>query len=202
MNFEFGAKINPELSKLDFKKAISIAKEELRKLPKTDFHAVLTKSFTNPIDDLMDWIHEFYIFISRTIEVEALYFEMIEFDINTDVWCICGFAYDEDGGLDPHDMEWLAANSISYARTWNDFVLTGFENLQSAFEQFEEKRKNGELTQEIQDARDWCEQIIIARFMELMTKAHRMAKKQKLGWGRIPMYFTEHDYDFIVMSGA
>jgi hypothetical protein len=200
MNFEFGAKINPELSKLDFDKAIRIGETELKKIVKSDFHEVLGKSFTNPVDDLVNWVSDFYAFVSRSLDVKVLYFEMVEFDINTDVWYINGFAYNEDGGLNPYDMEWLSDNCSSEAMTLDEFILTGFESLQSAFESVEEKQDNDEWTEEMQDARDWCEQIIIARFMELMTKAHEKAKQQKLGWGNIPIYFTEHGYDFIVRS--
>ena len=36
--------------------------------------------------------------------------------------------------------------------------------------------------------------------MELMRTAHLVAKKQKLKWATVPIYFTEHDYDIIVRS--
>jgi hypothetical protein len=51
-------------------------------------------------------------------------------------------------------------------------------------------------------ARDWCEQLIIARFMELMRAAHLEAARRGLAWAKLPLYFTEHAYDFVVKSGA
>lgn len=64
--------------------------------------------------------------------------------------------------------------------------MDGYEKLQDAFENVDLDTEN------LQNARDWCEQIVIARFMELMTWAHRKAKEQNLNWGNIPIYFTEH----------
>lgn len=70
------------------------------------------------------------------------------------------------------------------------------------FENIEEKEENDEWTDEMQDARDWCEQIIISKFMELISQAHETAKERKLNWGNIPVYFTEHAYNFIAKSDA
>jgi hypothetical protein len=78
--------------------------------------------------------------------------------------------------------------------TSKEFVLTGFEKLQRAFENIELDNDN------LQDSRDWCEQIIIARFMELMRTAHLKSKEKNLAWASIPIYFTEHSYDFILKS--
>jgi hypothetical protein len=78
--------------------------------------------------------------------------------------------------------------------TSEEFVLTGFEKIQTAFENIEIDNDN------LQNSRDWCEQIIIARFMELMRTAHLKAKEKNLSWAEIPIYFTEHSYDFIIKS--
>lgn len=201
MNFDFAEQINSDLENLDFEKAINKAEKELVKISKTEFHEIIGKSFTNSIDNLVLWIDNFYKEISKKIEIKSMYFEMNEFDINTDVWYIDGIAYKEDGGLDLDDMEWLS-DCKRDVMTTKEFVLTGFENLQDYFETIEEKEENDEWTDEMQDARDWCEQIIISRFMELMKKAHETAKQRKLDWGNIPIYFTEHAYDFIVKSEA
>src|SRR5690348_6991154 len=108
MNFSFAEKINPSLEKFDFIKAIQVVETALAKIPATDFHAITGKSLLHHVDDLAFWIEEFYQSVSESMPVKALYFEMNEFDINTDLWYIDGFAYEEDGGLDPVDMEWLA----------------------------------------------------------------------------------------------
>jgi len=107
MNFEFADQINPYLEKLDFLKAIEIAEGRLKKIPPTDFHEVLGQSLTDQTKNLADWIDHFYKQASAKITIKALYFEMNEFDLNTDLWCIDGFAFSKDGGLDLADMEWL-----------------------------------------------------------------------------------------------
>lgn len=201
MNFDFAEHINSDLENLDFEKAINLAEKELSEITKAEFHDIIGKAFSNPIDDLVNWIDRFYKEISKKIEIKTMYFEMNEFDINTDVWYIDGIAYKEDGGLDLEDMEWLS-DCKRDVMTTKEFVLTGFEKFQALFETIEEKEENDEWTDEMQDARDWCEQIIISRFMELMKNAHETAKQRKLDWGNIPIYFTEHAYDFIVKSEA
>lgn len=201
MNFDFAELINSDLENLDFEKAISTAEKELEKIDETEFHDIIGKQFTNPIDDLVNWVDNFYKEISKKIEIKAMYFEMNEFDINTDVWYIDGIAYKEDGGLDLDDMEWLS-DCKRDVMTTNEFILTGYEKFQNLFDKIEEKEENEEWTDEMQDARDWCEQIIISKFMQLMKKAHQTAKERKLDWGNIPIYFTEHAYDFIAKSDA
>jgi hypothetical protein len=81
-----------------------------------------------------------------------------EFDINTELWYIDCFAYSDDGGLNLDDMEWLCdfeADSQSITETV--FPIKGYETLQNAFQTVETE------TNDSQNARDWSEQIIIAR---------------------------------------
>jgi hypothetical protein len=193
MNFEFAQQINPLLEKLDFSKAIEIAETALNKIPPTEFHLVLGQSFISQADSLAIWVDNFHQTISKKMDIKALYFEINEFDINTDIWYIDGFSYDKDGGFDLDDMEWLC-DFTRDKMTTEEFVLTGFEKLQTAFENIELDNDN------LQNSRDWCEQIIIARFMELMRTAHLKAKEKNLAWATIPIYFTEHSYDFILKS--
>ena len=195
MNFEFAEQINPHLERLNFDKAINIAETELRKIPATDFHYVLDKSLIEQADDLASWVENFYVIATKKNKIEALYFEMTEFDINTDLWYIDGFAFSIDGGLHLNDMEWLCGfDTDSQTETGTVFKIDGYEKLQTAFENVELS------TDDFQNARDWCEQIIIARFMELMRTAHLTAKSRNLSWATVPIYFTEHEYDFIVKS--
>jgi len=195
MNFEFAEQINPHLERLNFDKAINIAETELRKIPATDFHYVLDKSLIEQADDLASWVENFYVIATKKNKIEALYFEMTESDINTDLWYIDGFAFSIDGGLHLNDMEWLCDfDTDSQTETGTVFKIDGYEKLQTAFENVELS------TDDFQNARDWCEQIIIARFMELMRTAHLTAKSRNLSWATVPIYFTEHEYDFIVKS--
>lgn len=195
MNFEFAEKINPYLEQLNFARALDIAETELRKIPPTDFHYVLDKTLIDHADLLATWVGGFYNLSVQKNEVETLYFEINEFDINTEHWYIDCFAYSTDGGLDPEYMEWLCDyDTDSQTETGFLFKIEGYEPLQDAFENIALE------TDDLQNARDWCEQIIIARFIELMATTHRKAKDLNLNWGKIPVYFTEHSYDFVVRS--
>ena len=190
MNFEFAEQINSFLEQADYSKAIEIAETNLSKIPKTVFHDIIGKSLLHHTDKLADWINTFYIETSENTDIKSLYFEMCEFDINTDNWFISGFAYDKDGGLNLDDMEWLC----DMVDDSNEFILTGYETLQKAFEDTELDNDS------IENARDWCEQIVIARYMELIHSGHLKAKEKNLKWATIPLYFTEHAYDFVVKS--
>ncbi|HWK08346.1 MAG TPA: hypothetical protein VNS58_32190 [Puia sp.] len=195
MNFDFAQQINPELKLLNFKNALDIAENKLIALPESAFHAVLGQSLVSQADDLATWIDVFYTKAAAKISVKALYFEMNEFDINTDEWFIDGFAYEQDGGPDPLDMEWITDwQADTTMETGTIFIIEGYEKLQNAFETIELT------TKDLDNARDWCEQIIIARFMELMRAVHLKAEERGLAWAKLPIYFTEHSYDFIVRS--
>ena len=201
MNFEFAEQIIPNLEKLDFVNALKTAETELKKLDLTDFHEVLNKSLVGQADELANWIEEFYNKALDKAEVETLYFEMNEFDINTDQWYIDSFAFRKDGGLDLEDMEWLCDfDTDSQSETGTIFIIEGYEKLQNSFARIEEREENETWTNNLQNARDWCEQIILIRYMELMKMAHSLAKKRNLKWATIPIYFTEHAYDFVVKS--
>ena len=199
MNFEFAKQINPNLENLNFSKALDIAETALQQIPSTDFHSIVGQSLLHQVDSLVTWIDNFYNSTLKKIEIKALYFEMNEFEINTDTWYIDGFAFSKDGGLDLDDMEWLC-DVTRETMTSTEFVLTGYEELQQSFADIEEQVENDELSYDLQSAMDWTEQIIITRFMELMRTGHIKAKDQNLGWATIPVYFTEHSYDFIVKS--
>jgi hypothetical protein len=195
MNFEFAEKINPYLEQLNFVKALDVAETELRKIPTTDFHYVLDNPLVGQADDLASWVENFHNLATKENKVEALYFEINEFDVNTEYWYIDSFAFSSDGGLDLNDMEWLCDfDTDSQTETETVFKIESYESLQEAFEKIALK------TDDLQNARDWCEQIIIVRFMELMTAAYRKAKDLNLNWGKIPIYFTEHSYDFVVKA--
>ncbi|RNI25916.1 hypothetical protein [Rufibacter latericius] len=193
MNFDFAEQINPFLEVHAYSNAIELAETALQKITFTDFHAVLGQSLVHQSGALTVWMDEFYANVSKEIAVKAMYFEMNEFDINTDYWYIDGFAFIEDGGWDLEDMEWLSEASEE-TMTSGEFILKGYEQLQEAFENEDSD------SAEAENARDWCEQIVIARFMELMRTAHLKAKDQNLEWADIPLYYSIHGYDFILRS--
>jgi hypothetical protein len=198
MNFNFAEQINPRLEKFDFPGALEVAETQLKKINGSEYHAVLGRSLTDQAGDVADWIDVFYKKASEEFKLKALYFEMNEFDINTDRWYIDGFAYDKVHGLgekDDEDLDWLSDFiTDTHSVTNTIFIIEGYEALQKAFD--------GETAGNValQDARDWCEQIIIARYMELMRAAHLKAKEKKMTWAKLPIYFTEHAYDFVLRS--
>jgi hypothetical protein len=202
MNFEFAEKINSHLEQLHINQALEIAEAELLQLPETEFHKVVGKNLLHEVDALAAWIEEFYIAASKTFKVERLYFEMNEFDINTDYWYIDGFAYSDELEFDDEAMDWLSDfDTSSQDELDTSFGLSGYEDIQKSFGVIDLMNDNNDFIAEgLQNARDWCEQIIIARFMELMRAAHVLAKQKNLQWAKLPIYFTEHEYDFIVKS--
>lgn len=191
MNFEFSEAVNPHLKRGHFAEAVRIAESSLSALPASPFHTIIGRPLLNQADRLCSWIDEFYTAVGGNHPIAALYFELTEFDINTDVWCIDGFAYTQDEGLD--DLEWLSEPSAGHTADL-PFIVTGYEALQQAFEEVESD------SDELQDAQDWSEQLVIIRYMELIHAAHKLAQQKELAWSRLPLYCTEHGYDFVTMS--
>ncbi|GAB3237516.1 hypothetical protein GCM10027346_29170 [Hymenobacter seoulensis] len=192
MNFDFAEEINPYLERGHFAEAVVIAEDKLSALPESPFHAIIGNSLLSQAASLCSWIDEFHAAVVEHQEpVAALYFELTEFDINTDEWCIEGFAYATDLGLE--DPEWLSGSSIADTAD-SSFVVTRYESLQRAFEEIELD------SDELENARDWCEQLIIVRYMELVYAAHKLAQQEGLTWSTLPLYCTEHGYDFITRS--
>jgi hypothetical protein len=150
---------------------------------------------THQANYLAEWINDFYLSASENLDIKSLYFEMNEFDINTEMWYIDGFCYSVDGGLNDEDMDWLSEfETDTQTELGTVFKIQGLEELQNAFENVEM------VNDDLQNARDWSEQLIIARFMELMRAAHLLAVEKDMAWGMLPIYFTEHAYDFIILS--
>jgi len=115
MNFKFAEKINPAPEALEFEKALEIAIVKLEKLPTTDFHTVQNMTFIEQTEAVVDWIDKFYQMASQNKPIKAFYFEINEFDINTDMWFIDAFSYSKDGGLNLEDiehMDWLCDYDI------------------------------------------------------------------------------------------
>lgn len=97
-------------------------------------------------------------------------------------------------------MDWLCRWVTDTRSTLGTiFGIEGYESLQEAFAT---ETATETATKEEKDARDWSEQLIIARFMELMRAAYVAARQRDAPWVDVPIYFTEHSYDFIVRSHA
>ena len=201
MNWEFAKRINPYLEKFDFKKALEIATTELRKLPDSEFHEILNVSIIEQAEEVADWIDEYYQIIVQKNEVQTLYFETDKNEWSTD-WCIEGFSYSKDGGLE--NTDWLYSEYETESRSREGmnsiFDIEQLDKIKTAFEVScvgEERRKQQkEWTAEYRTVRDWCEQIVCIKFMELIREAHLIAKRKQYLWATIPIYFSECAYDF------
>ena len=119
-------------------------------------------------------------------KIEAMYTEMIGFDINTDEWCCYLFAYRAYGGH--ADYDWLAHEDAAGTRdlALKDFALKGMEPLQIAYGSKEGQRA------EFTDAREIAGLLVVSRFQQLVGRA--AALTQNL---RFPLLSTAHEYDFI-----
>ncbi len=191
MNFEFAEFLNPELEKFNFTGALSIAETALKEIPETPFHAIIGRSFLRETDYFVKMANHFFNEASKEMDVKALYFQINGFDINPDSWYISSFAFSKDGGLNLDDMDWLCDSEMQYEM---DYEIPDFEDIQRAFKKTELKSRA------LMDAYDWCEQIVLIRFMEFIRTAHVKAAEKNYPWAKVPVYFTEHDYDFVVRS--
>jgi len=200
MNFDFADLINPLLEQQDFIGAINLSETEMRKIPQTKYHEILEESIINPVSELALWIEDFYQSAKEKKSTETFYFEVNGFVINPDKWYIDGFAYEKDGGLNLIDiahMDWLCDNfDVRQA----PFVIKGLGRLQEVY--FEESMLHEESMMEdaLQNASDWCEQLIVVKFLQFMCKAHLLAKEKSYECACIPIYFSVHDYEIIIRS--
>ncbi|SDX37807.1 hypothetical protein [Hymenobacter psychrophilus] len=187
VNFEFAKLLNSYLLRGEIAQAIELAENQLAAIPLSPFHQIAGRSLLDQTHTLCHWADEFHRSVDVNQPVKALYFELTEFDVNTDEWAIDGFAYTADYGLATAE-DWLPDYC---AASENALILEGYESLQEAFEELEIE------SDDLQNARDWCEQLIIARYMQLLQAARTEAKRQGLAWAALPAYCTEHGYDFI-----
>lgn len=203
MNFELQDRLRAliETQKLD--EAIATAESELRKIPETGFHKILGRNILHLNSELADYIASFEHLTSNVLEKKhglvksifrphhaqrpaALYCEMNGFTINYDRWFIELFSF-EQFSLD--DWDWL---SDFYDSSPNDLTITGFEDIQSVFQDTHENDKFDDPN--IDQAYEVCELIVILRLQELFKEVY---KTNGDNWTTIPMFVTAHDYDFI-----
>ncbi|HYG37134.1 MAG TPA: hypothetical protein VD908_00885 [Cytophagales bacterium] len=108
------------------------------------------------------------------------------FTINYDRWFIDLFSFEN---LSLTDWEWL---SDFYDSTANDLTITGFEDIQKAFEDVHKNNRFEEPN--IDKAYEVCEILVILRLQELFRETYKL----NLGdWDKIPMFVTAHDYELI-----
>jgi len=203
MNFELADKLYGLLESKKLAEAITLAEQELRNIPTTDFHKILDRNLLHLTSDLTNYIQTFdkstkdvlkkkqgfikNLFGSgKEIKPAAYYCEMNGFTINNDRWFIDLFSF-ENYSLT--DWDWL---SDFYDSTANDLIITGFEDIQNVFQDVHDNDRFEELN--ILKAYQVCELLVILRLQELFREAYKTTKGD---WCNIPMFVTAHDYDLI-----
>src|SRR5690606_1942566 len=203
MNFELADKLSELLESKKLDEAIAMAEKELNNIPTTDFHKILDKNLLHLTYDLAKHINEFdksttqvlkkkqgfikNLFGSgKEVKPAAYYCEMNGFTINYDRWYIDLFSF-ENYSLT--DWEWL---SDFYDSTANDLTITGFEEIQKAFEDVHENNRFEEPN--IDKAYEVCELLVILRLQELFRETYKLNQGD---WDKIPMFITAHDYELI-----
>ena len=203
MNFELADKLSELLESKKLDEAISMAEQKLKNIPTTDFHKILDKNLLHLTTDLAKHINNFdkstkeilkkkqgfikNLFVSgKEVKPAAYYCEMNGFTINYDRWFIDLFSF-ENYSLT--DWEWL---SDFYNSTANDLTITGFEEIQKAFEDVHENNRFEEPN--IDQAYEVSELLVILRLQELFRETY---KDEGNEWSKIPMFVTAHDYEMI-----
>ncbi|MDC8004091.1 hypothetical protein POV27_08500 [Aureisphaera galaxeae] len=195
MNFDLEDKLSEYVKKGDLDTAIEIAESELKKVSKTDFHALIGKDLLHLAPELSTFISNFYsavklrYAIKFSKKLKALYCEMNGFTINYDRWFVDIFAYSD---IDENDYDWLADYDFLSKR---DMTIKGFESFQKVYEDVHKYQKFD--IPEIEQAYDIAELIIILRLQELFRKTYKKAERKGLKWSSIPMFVTAHDYEMM-----
>lgn len=203
MNFELADKLTELLEAKKLDDAIDLAENELRKIPETDFHKIIGKDLKHMTNDLKEFIQTFdknttevlkkkqgflksIFWTKSTVKPAAYYCEMNGFTINYDRWFIDLFSFDK---FETRDWEWL---SDFYDSTAKDLTITGFEEIQSVFQDVHQNKRFEEPN--IDKAYEVCELIVILRLQELFRETYKSSNGD---WTKVPMFVTAHDYEMI-----
>ncbi|NVO86403.1 hypothetical protein [Hymenobacter terrestris] len=170
MDFDLSDYFQGLLQEGKLREAIVQGEHQLNSLQKTYFHPLLGTSLLHQREEVAAWLNAFYQHVSQKMPVGALYVEMNAFDLNTEEWYLDGFAYEVAGTRD--DAEWLTNWSADTA-TNEPFVLSGFEPLQEAFETYFDEEEGSE---NLEQAHDVAEMLVILRVQELLDEVHQAAK--------------------------
>jgi hypothetical protein len=167
---------------------IELLEEGMRALRKTPYHEVLGRDFLHQTDAAAEYLINFHRKASGSIGVAAIYFEMNGFTINPNQWQFDGFAYKTAGSI--WELEWLAdwqADTES-----EEFVLTGMEAVQKAFADCYCDQSQ---PLSVKMAADLADHLVNARFMQLISAAHAVAKLRYKPLDGLPVLATAHDWD-------
>lgn len=183
-------KLNSMVLDNQLEKAITLAEDELKSMPQTDFHKIIGKNLLHLTEPLIHYIDEFYQAIKEEIDVKAIFSEMNGFTINYELWFIDLFVYDTCGGID--DLDWLAAFSNSADES---MMISGLEDLQTVFQDYMENERYND--DQLEMACEICEYLIILKLQELFKAVKNSAVDKNLNWSDIPIFVTAHDYEMI-----
>ncbi|MBF0231357.1 MAG: hypothetical protein HQK63_17485 [Desulfamplus sp.] len=191
--FEIASKIQPYIKEDDIDSSINIVVNELEKIPNTPFHNVVNCKFRNRPEEIADHIADFIQKEREQIDIKSVYIEMNDFDINPDIWFFDIFAYKIHGGHD--DYDWLAN---WHSDNYSSIALTGLEELQKIYENYEDGRYEEEENEEdYSNARDLASLFIVLYFQKLIKEAAALIDNL-----RIPILATAHGYDLIYEYGG
>jgi hypothetical protein len=163
----------------------------LRALRETPYHAILGCDYLHHVDEAAEYIADFFREAREVAPVQALYFEMNGFTINTDRWYFEGFAYEKG------DTLWNLTWNTEWLSRWDthsdsQFTLNGLESVQEAFENLYAKESQ---PLGVQLAGEIAEYLVVARYDELIGEAHAVAKKKCRDLKSVPVLCTAHDWD-------
>lgn len=190
MNFNLADELNGYLLDNKLELAIEVAEKKLSELPTTEFHKIIGRNLKPLVENLINYINDFYSQSEKQFEVKAIYSEMNGFTINYDLWFIDLFAYTKLGTLD--DLDWLSEFEYSSS---NSMIISGFEDLQAVYEEYMENEKWKDKA--LEKACEICELLIILRLQKLFKEAKIIATQRNLNWKDTPLFATAHDYDMI-----
>ena len=193
MNFiEFQSKLNEHLKVGDISTAISIAENKLNSFEKTDFHKVIGRDLLNLSNKLIEFIDAFYVTAKKEMgeDLQAISCEMNGITINYDLWFINLFGFKTLNENQEDFEEWLSDYDFYFE---NEFIISGFEDLQEVYKDYMKNERWNEENLETQ--LDLSEIIMILRLQELFKETYEKAKKEKYEWSEIPNFINGHDVE-------
>ncbi|MBL7221328.1 MAG: hypothetical protein ISS69_14530 [Phycisphaerae bacterium] len=177
------------------RKFIGRLESDLRRIvPETPFHAVIGRDFGGQVDQAASWLAGVYDDGAKEFDVTALFVEMVAFEINSDQWRLTGMTFKMPVGELLADLEDSLGEYEGVGA--DEFVLTGMEDLQAAFEQAcEADLFTSEAPEDQQrlEAMGVAFGLITVRMAGLIAAAHREAGRRGHAVGRVHVFAKTYD---------
>lgn len=185
--YEFQNKIIELVKSENIEEAIHLTESELLKIPKNDFHKIISRNLLHLIDDTDNYLTLLYTKSKKEVkELKSFFCEMNGFTINTDLWYVSGMSLSFCKDL--ADPDWLADYDFFFEKA---LAITGFEELQNVYDDYLVNEK-----WDLEWSADLCETIITLRLLELFRETYKKFKN-KSEWTNIPVFVTSHDSELI-----